>query len=97
MTTGLAICLLNFFVVVFEFFEKRKWASTLSDNGQNPMIAYAGINNLVIPVLALTKAAVLLSAMATSPWLGFLKGLIVTLLVAAFVNGCTRMNICWRT
>jgi hypothetical protein len=97
VTTGLAICMLILFLVVFEFFGKRRWASMLIDNGQNPMIAYAGINNLVIPVLALTKAESLLNAMVNNPWLGFLKGLIITLLVAVFVSVCTRMKIFWRT
>ena len=97
VTTALAICLLIFFVMVFEFFGKRKWAAILVDNGQNPMIAYAGINNLVIPVLALTRVDLVLNAMVTNPWMGFLKGLIITLLVAMFVSVCTRMKIFWRT
>jgi hypothetical protein len=61
------------------------------------MIAYAGINNLILPLLALTTADVWLSRMVTSPWLGFAKGVIITMLVAAAVSFCTRRKIFWRT
>jgi len=66
-------------------------------NGQNPMIAYAGINNLVIPVLALTTANRFLSSLDSSPWLGFLHGAIVTLLLALSVSFFTKQKIFWRT
>ena len=69
----------------------------LIDNGQNPMIAYAGINNLVIPVLALTTANRFLASLVTSPWLGFLHGAIITLLLALSVSFFTRHKIFWRT
>ena len=37
-----------------DVFRRKRWVQLLVENGQNPMIAYAGINNLVIPLLALT-------------------------------------------
>ena len=61
------------------------------------MIAYAGINNLIIPVLALTGAGRLLSAMAATPWLGFLRGAIITLLLALSVSLCTNKKVFWRS
>jgi predicted acyltransferase len=97
VTSGLAICLLIFFTIAFHIWNRRKWASLLIDNGQNPMIAYAGINNLVIPVLAFSSLDRVLDAFATTPWLGFVKGTIITLLVALFVSLCTRFKIFWRT
>jgi len=69
----------------------------LIDNGQNPMIAYAGVNNFIIPILSLTGLMKLLNMMAITPWLGFLKGLIITILLALFVSLCTRLKIFWRT
>lgn len=97
VTTGLAICLLIAFTVVLDIWHYRRWAAILIDNGQNPMIAYAGINNLVLPILTLTSFEALLSSVATSPWAGFAKGLIVTLLVAVAVSFCTRRKIFWRS
>jgi hypothetical protein len=61
------------------------------------MIAYAGINNFITPVLAILSIDSLLTAMAVTPWLGFLKGLIVTLLMAVAVQFCTKRKIFWRT
>ena len=61
------------------------------------MIAYAGINNLIIPVLALTGADRLLSRLATTPWLGFWHGAIITLLLALSVGLFTKKRVFWRT
>ena len=69
----------------------------LIENGQNPMIAYAGINNLVIPVLPLTSVNQFLSSLVSSPWLGFVHGAIITLLLALSVSFFTKRNIFWRT
>ena len=55
VTTGLSICMLIAFTIVLDVLHHRRWAAILTDNGQNPMIAYAGINNLVLPLLALTS------------------------------------------
>jgi len=61
------------------------------------LIAYAGINNLIIPVLALTMANKFLSSLVSSPWLGFVHGAIVTLLLALSVSFFTKRKIFWRT
>ena len=61
------------------------------------MIAYAGINNLVIPLLALTGANRLLAALTTTPWLGFARGAIITLLLALSVSFFTKRGCFWRT
>lgn len=97
VTSGLAICTLIFFSIIIDVFKKRRWIQLLIDNGQNPMIAYAGVNNFIIPILSISGLMSLLNSMAVTPWLGFLKGLIITLLLALFVSLCTRLKIFWRT
>jgi predicted acyltransferase len=97
VTTGLALAMLIFFTIVIEIFKGRRWVQLLIDNGQNPMIVYAGINNFIIPVLALIGVEKLLDRIVVTPWLGFLKGLIITLLLAICVSVCTRKRIFWRT
>ncbi len=97
VTSGLAICTIIFFSIIIDVFKKQKWVQLLIDNGQNPMIAYAGVNNFIIPVLSLTGLMSLLNTAAVTPWLGFLKGLIITFLLALFVSLCTRLKIFWRT
>jgi predicted acyltransferase len=97
ITSGLAICVYIGFSILVEFFRQRRAVQLLIDNGQNPMIAYAGINNFITPVLALTGGAGLLSSFADTPWRGFWKGVIVTLLMALTVSFLTRRKIFWRT
>ena len=97
VTTGCAICVLIGFSILVEVFRRKRWVQLLIENGENPMIAYAGINNLVIPVLGLTTMNQLLSSLASSPWLGFVRGAIVTLLLALSVSFCTKRKIFWRT
>jgi len=82
---------------LIEVWNQKRWLRLLIDNGQNPMIAYAGINNFITPVLALVGADRLLTHFATTPWRGFCKGAIITLLMALTVSFLTRRKIFWRT
>src|SRR5438093_1257925 len=97
ITSGLAICMLIGLAIITDVFKKRRWLQLFVDNGQNPMIAYAGINNFIIPVLALTALNQWLSDFVTSPWRGFLKGAVITLLMALTVSFLTRRKVFWRT
>jgi hypothetical protein len=97
VTAGCAICVLIGFTILIEIFRRGRWMQLLVANGQNPMIAYTGINNLVIPLLALTQIDRLLSGLNSSPWLGFLRGAIITLLLALSVSLFTKRKVFWRT
>jgi hypothetical protein len=97
VTSGLAICTYIGFSILIDVFKQKRSLRLLIDNGQNPMIAYAGINNFISPVLALAGADQLLSRFATTPWRGFWKGVIITLLMAVTVSFLTRRKIFWRT
>ncbi len=97
VTTGLAIFLLIAFTIIIDILNKKRWLSLLVDNGQNPMIAYAGIQNLVLAVLVLTGLNQVLNTIFSTPWPGAFLGLIKTLLLALAVSFCTRRKIFWRT
>ena len=97
VTSGLAICVFISFSILIDVFHRRRWVQLLIDNGQNPMIAYAGINNFITPVLALTGGATWLTNFASTPWRGFWKGVIITSLMAVTVGFLTRRKIFWRT
>jgi predicted acyltransferase len=97
VTSGLAICAFIALSILIDVFQRQRWLRLLVDNGQNPMIAYAGINNFTIPVFALTGVAAVLDRFATSPWLGFGKGAIITLFTAVTVSFLTQRKIFWRT
>jgi predicted acyltransferase len=97
VTSGLANCIFIGLSILVDVFRRRRWLQLFIDNGQNPMIAYAGINNFILPILALTTLDKVLEAFTTSPWRGFLSGLTVTLLMAIMVSFLTRRKIFWRT
>lgn len=97
ITAGLAICAYIGFSLLIDVLRKGRWARLLVENGQNPMVAYAGINNFITPVLALTGASRLLDQCAYSPWRGFIKGLIITSLMGLTTALLTRSKIFWRT
>ncbi len=98
VTTGLAIFTMIFFTVLIDIIGWRRWFGLLTGNGQNPMVAYIGIRNLVPPLFALTGADILLAKISAGPWTVFLlKGCVRTLVLAIIVSVLTRCKIVWRT
>ncbi|MFQ3586869.1 MAG: DUF5009 domain-containing protein [Fimbriimonadaceae bacterium] len=63
--------------------------------GQNPLLAYAAITNLVAPLWALTIGGKI-AEMTPGPTLGTVRALIQTALLALFVWGFTRLKISMR-
>ncbi|HEX9971049.1 MAG TPA: DUF5009 domain-containing protein, partial [bacterium] len=97
ITTGLSIFLLIALTIVIDIFKKKRWLQILIDNGQNPMIAYVGFANFIWPVLALTGMEKVVLSITPTPWLGFLRGVIYTYVLALIVSFFTRRRIFWRT
>lgn len=97
LTSGLALFFIIFSSVIIDFFSKRAWMGLLIDSGQNPMIAYAGGGNFITPILGLLGIEALMAQYFTTPFLGFLKGLIVTLALAYIVKLFTRYKVFWRS
>jgi hypothetical protein len=97
VAAGLAIFALIAFMLVIEIWRKRRRVQLLIDAGQNPMIAYAGSENLMLPVFALTHLDRPLDALGQWPWLGVLGAAFSTLLLAYAVRLFTRLRVFWRT
>ena len=97
VTSGLAFMALLAFSIISDYWRKSKYVNLLIENGQNPMIAYIVGSNLVMPVLALTGLSTILNYLLLNPWLGFLKGLIFTLLAALVTSFFTKQKIFWRS
>jgi predicted acyltransferase len=97
VTSGLAFMALIFFSVVCDYFRCRRSTSFLVMAGQNPMIAYVGSSMVVLPVLNIINAAPMLDMMSSNPWLGFLRGIIVTALVTLMTMFFTKIKWFWRT
>jgi predicted acyltransferase len=97
VTGGLAIFALLAFTLIIEIWGQRRRLQLLIDSGENPMIAYAGSENLLLPVLALTHLDRPLDALAQWPWLGVLGAAFSTLVLAYVVRFFTRLKVFWRT
>jgi predicted acyltransferase len=97
VTSGLANCVLIAFSIIVDTCRKERWLRLLIETGRNPMIAYAGVNNFINPLLGLTGLSILLDRFASTPWRGFWRGVFVTLSMAVVTSFLTRRKIYWRT
>ncbi len=98
VTAGMAFLVLIVFTSVIERFEKQKGpVRLLVHNGKNPMIAYVAFANVIWPFLALTGLDPVIASLFSTPWLGVLKGMTYTLVVALFVSLFSRHKLYWRT
>ena len=97
VTSGLAFMTLIAFSIIADHWKKSKYVNLLIENGQNPMIAYIAGSNFVMPILALTGLSAILNYILINPWLGFLKGLVITLIAALVTSFFTKKKIFWRS
>ena len=102
VTVGLAIALLLVCWIAIERWQDHsrvlKWGLGVAiANGQNPMIAYVGLENFVQPVLALTGLGSLAGVLQASLWTSFAYSLFQVMLVALLVQYLTKRGILWGT
>lgn len=107
LSSGLSVLWLVVFMGWIDLRQARGFG-LLTANGQNPMLAYLGIRNLLAPLVALplllpftdgSGAASIDGALAKlfdDPWPGFAWALLKTLLLAVMVWGFTRRRLIWR-
>ena len=97
VTSGLAFFALMIFSVLCDVYRFRGGFRLIEMAGQNPMIAYVASSLVIMPILNLLNLSQYLDFLNDNPWLGFLRGVIITslaLLLAAFF---TRIKWFWRT
>lgn len=98
VTAGLAVYMIVAFTVIIDIFKKQNYVQLLINNGQNPMIAYVGFANLLWPILNILNINSFINELTSaSPWLGFIKGVVYTLIIALIVQFFTRRRLYWRT
>jgi len=100
VTTGLSIFCLVVFMIWIDVLGWGKGLGWLVANGQNPMLAYVAIRNLLPPIMGLTGLDSYLAdqkVFLNAPWLAFGWELSKTLGLALVVWGFTRAKIIWRT
>jgi predicted acyltransferase len=69
----------------------------LAQVGQNAMVAYVAGSLLITPVLHITGLYSAWAAMKQNAWMGFAKGLVYTLAVAAVTIYATRKRWVWKS
>jgi len=98
LISGLAYYMLIFFAIWIDIMKKKRGFSLLILNGQNPMIAYVGMMNLVVPILYISHIFPWLKDVTSPyPWVGFLLACTQTLILALIVSLFTRKKLFWRT
>ena len=95
--SGLAIFLLIACTVAIHQLGGAQWFSLAIANGQNPMIAYVGLANLTVPVLALIGIDGWLNGETIPIWIQLGYGVLTVWITAAIVRWLTRQKIVWRT
>ena len=110
---ALSILLLAVFTIWIDALGRRRSLSLLVLNGQNPMLAYVGIRNLLAPLVMLPLLAPLVGTvpginsnsingwavglMGHSPWTLLIWSVAQTVLLAIIVAAFTRLRVVWRS
>lgn len=98
LTSGMALCLLIFFDYISNYFETSGFVKLFSGAGSNPLLAYVITTWFMFPLL---KVSFLFFAYewfypAGWPWIGFLRALILVLLMMMLVAWLAKRKIVWR-
>jgi predicted acyltransferase len=97
VTSGVAFMLLVSFMVTIDLGRIRRGFGLLIATGQNPLVAYAGVQSLVPPVLGMTGISGVIEKFTATPWLGALRGAFYTWLVATVGAFFARRGILLKT
>lgn len=98
VTSGLAFYLIATLYIVCDVYCWRRLVSPLTMAGKNPMIAYVAVSLLIMPVFNLLGIGdQFLDFWASTPFLGFMRGLLLTILAVAVAAAFTRIKWFWRT
>lgn len=97
VTGALAVFALLFFTIVCDHWHV-KWISwPLEMTGRNPMVAYVAGSMVVIPLLQLLQLWQPLVNATSTPWLGFLRGVLLTAMTMAVAIICSKRKWFWKT
>jgi predicted acyltransferase len=97
VTAGLAFFSLSALHIILDIAKRSFGFKLLIASGQNPLVAYAGVNSLLVPLLALTGLGSVIATFTATPWMGVLRAFCYTLLLAAFAAFCTNRKFILRT
>jgi multisubunit Na+/H+ antiporter MnhG subunit len=90
VTSGLAAMLLVSFMLLFDVRRITRGFALVIATGQNPLVAYAGVQSLLPPLLAFSGLGNWIASFTATPWLGAMRGALYTWLIALFGAWCTK-------
>jgi predicted acyltransferase len=90
VTSGLAFLLLTSLIVAIDLAKWRRTFSLLIATGQNPLVAYAGVQSLIPPLLGISGVGTVVAQYTAAPWLGVLRGAVYTWLTCAAAAMATK-------
>jgi hypothetical protein len=96
-TAGLAVLTLAALTSLADLLGFAANMTLLAENGQNPMIGYVANGMLLLPLLALTTLKDRSERLMPPPWPGFVRGVLLTLVIAYVVRFFTRRRLLWRS
>ncbi len=104
---GLSVLLLGAMTIWIDVLGQSKSFGVFISNGQNPMLAYVGIRNLLVPLISLPFLApftdirsingIMVHILGGSSWMLLIWSILQTLLLALIVMCLTRCHILWRS
>lgn len=97
VTSGLAFMALLAFNIICDFYGYVRGTKFLIMSGQNPMIAYVAGDLFIMPIFGLLGITPLLKYLCLNPGLGFLRGVLLTVLSMLITMFFTRIKWFWRT
>lgn len=98
VTTGLAMLVLGALFIWMDVEGKKGGVlGLLSENGENPMLAYVLMGNVMLPVLHLVGVYKWVVAFTSTPVLAMARALLLTILLAYLVRWATRRGFIWRS
>lgn len=98
VTSGLAFYMLSTLYIICDVYCMRRLMAPLTMAGKNPMIAYVATSLLIVPLLNLLGIGDQhIDFWASTPFLGFMRGLLLTVLAVAVAAAFTKAKWFWRT
>ena len=96
VTSGLGFIAMISFSILCDMY-RVAWLKPLEMAGQNPMIAYVATNVAIMPLLHVVGLADWLNYLGGTPFLGFMRGAVLTSLAILLAMFFTRIKWFWRT
>jgi predicted acyltransferase len=97
VTSGLAFITLVALIVAIEMARRRVGFRLMIVTGQNPLVAYAGVQSLLPPILGMTGAGNVIAGWTKTPWLGALRGAFYTWVITEVGAWFAKRGILLKT